>query len=671
MNTQLLLLLKANYIKEPSSKVRKISTPTEVKPPTPTQRRKSSVVANSTKRDTKGMVLQTELVENISELKSDGRRRIASALVKLFVDQTQQAQKQGTFKLPHGQTPDAFGLKLGLQVEYAVYLNFWGTTEEPSPLYGEKFRMINHNVKANSALRDRLLNGALAPNDFSKMSSYDMASKELQEKTAEMKKEAEKQHVIIQEEGPRIRRTHKGEELVGDDSHPASGADQIYSQPIVRRRDTDDLTGTRQTSEPSSPHSPTVVELPENIGFTGTADSPTTTTQPLVVDTKVVPSPSISGDRKASATFNIQDVWSSVTGPDSENQRIRQPPKRLESSATQPPPQGPQVEADADIDHLLKDEEPDEEEPYSPTDYTADPGSVVWRGKMSMIGVAEFAGVAKHVAGANLSDTFPWSQLIPSALSIEGRIDIERASEYLCGLRFSQTNDVSVVAVTPTDDAESRSQFDKLFKYFTERKRYGVIGRSPVAAVKDTYLVPLDAGMTKKPDFIELLQYCTIEDPCPERMLVLTFVIKSTNSPSAQVTPRHLETTNIASPISNQTPTFPPPIPAGHPASHASPPPPYPSGFAGSPTQPPHGFVPPANPQLYPYTGPTGIEAARQALGDLANVPSVGQLLAEAPNTGVPEFRVIKDLLESVPATRSDFGMLKGMLTMKHQQGSA
>ena len=616
------------------------------------------------------MVLQTELVENISELKSDGRRRIAAALVRLFVDQTQQAQKQGTFKLPHGQTPDVFGLKLGLQVEYAVYLNFWGTAEEPSPLYGDKFRMIMHNVKANSALRDRLLNGSLAPNDFSKMSSFDMASKELQKKTAEMKKEAEKQHVIIQEEGPRIRRTHKGEEVVGDDSHPTAVADQIYSQPIVRRRDTDDLTSMRQTSEPSSPHSPTVVELPENVGFTGTADSPTTSTQPLVVDTKVVPSPSTAGDRKSSATFNIQDVWSSVTGPDGENQRMRQQPKHPESDATQAhPPQGPLVEADADIDHLLKDEEPDEEEPYSPTDYTADPGSVVWKGKMSMLGVAEFTGVAKHVAGANLSATFPWSQLIPSTLSIEGRIDIERATEYLCGLRFSQTNDVSVVAVIPTDDPESRSQFDKLFNYFTERKRYGVIGKSSVAAVKDIYLVPLEAGMTKKPEFIELLQYCTIEDPCPERMLVLTFVIKSTNSPSAQATPRHMDTANIASPISNQTPTFQPPVPAGHTAPHASPPPPYPSGFASSPTQSQHGFIPPANPQPYPYTGPTGMEAARQALGDLANAPSVSQLLAEAPNTGVPEFRVIKDLLESVPAARSDFVMLKGMLTVKHQQG--
>lgn len=683
--------------------MRKISSPTETKPPaSPTQRRKSSVAASAAKRDAKGMVLQTELVENISDLQSEPRRRIADALVKLFVEQTQQAQAQGAFKLPQGQTPDAFGLKLGLAVEYAVYLNFWGQSGQPSSLYAEKFRMISHNVKNNTALRDRLLNGALSPDEFSKMSSFDMASKELQEKTAEMKKEAEKQHMLIQEEGPRIRRTHKGEELVGDESNPAAGADQVFSQPIIRRRETDlDLGGPKHASpETSNPHSPpAAVELPENITYSAQGGSPTAA-QPLVVDTKALPRPSTANDKSSAPEFDIQNVWSSVTGPDGENQRPRQTSNRAETgnSPAQGPP-GPSVEADPEIDKLLKDEEPDDEEPYSPMDYTTDPGSFVWRGKMSMAGVAEFSGVAKHVAGANLSSSFPWSQLIPSTLNIGGRINIERASDYLCGLRWSHTNDVCVVSVTPNDEPDAHTQFDKLFKYFTERKRYGVIGKTPLAAVKDIYLVPLEAGISKKPDFVELLEYCTIEDPSPERMLLLTFVIKSTNSPSAQATPRnHLDAVSVASPINVSGGTNAPPHtpfqPMGQPISHASPTPPFAGHtappFAGTPPQPhqqPHGFMPPhaspypaqppqpqpqPQPSTYPHPSPpTGMDAARKALGDLALAPVVVQVLAEAPLTGVVEFAVIRDVLESVPAARNDFAMLKGMLTMKHhQQGS-
>lgn len=685
------------YSKEPSSKIRKTSTSTKTKPPVaPAQRRKSSISASASKREIKGAVLQTELVENISELQSEPRRRIAIALEKLFVEQTQQAEKQGAFKLPSGQTPDAFGLRLGLAVEYAIYLNFWGQSEQPSNTYADRFRTILHNVRANTALRDRLLDGSLPPNQFSQMTTDEMASKELQEKTVEMKKEADKQHMLVQEDGPRIRRTHKGEELVGgDESQAAAVADQVYSQPIKRRREPDfDTRAPKQASpEATSPHSPVAVELPDSIPVT--TRSPTAVA-PLVVDTKAPPRAPTATERKSSTAFNIQNVWSSVSGPDGDNQRPRLPPQRTEPE--QEPLQHPAavVEADADIERLLNEEDPEDEEPYSPTDYTTDPGSSVWRGKMMMAGVAGFTGVAKHVAGANLSSTFPWAQLIPSTLTIEGRIDIERASEYLCGLRWSQSTDVTVVAITPIDDPDARVHFDKLFKYFTERKRYGVIGKNPFGAVKDTYLVPLEAGMSKKPDFVELLEYCTIEDPSPERMLLLTFVVKSNNSPSAQATPRNnLDASSIASPITGSVQQTPAPFPSlSKPISHSSPTQSYPGvvhsmgPLASSSPQPPqHAFVPPqhsspytALPQQQPpmpmtpvqnfHSGPpTGMDAARKTLGEMATVPSVARLLAEAPNTGIPEFEVIRDMLESAPASRNDFKLLKDMLAMKYHQG--
>lgn len=615
--------------------------------------------------------------------------------MKLFVEQTQQAEKQGAFKLPSGQAPDTFGLRLGLAVEYAIYLNFWGQSEIPSNTYADRFRTIMHNVKANTALRDRLLDGSLPPSQFSQMTTDEMASKELREKTVEMKKEAEKQHMLVQDDGPRIRRTHKGEELVsGDESQAAAVADQVYSQPIIRRREPNfETKGPKQASpEAISPHSPTAVELPENIPV---KTPPPTVVTHLAVDTKAPPRTPTAPEKKSSTAFNIQNVWSSVSGPDGDNQRPRLPPQRTEPE--QEPLQHPAavVEADADIERLLNEEDPEDEEPYSPTDYTTDPGSSVWRGKM-MMGVAGFTGVAKHVAGANLNSTFPWAQLIPSTLTIEGRIDIERASEYLCGLRWSQNTDVTVVAITPIDEPDARVHFDRLFKYFTERKRYGVIGKNAFSAVKDTYLVPLEAGMSKKPDFVELLEYCTIEDPSPERMLLLTFVVKSNNSPSAQATPRNnLDASSIASPITGSVQQTPTPFSSLSKAiSHASPTQSYPgmvhaiAPLANSPPQPPHtAFVPlqhsgsyTALPQQQPPTpmtpvqnfqsGPlTGMDAARKSLGDMATVPSVAQLLAEAPNTGVPEFEVIRDMLESAPASRNDFKLLKDMLAMKYHQG--
>lgn len=654
---------------EPASKLRKVSSPAKPLIPPPS-RRKSNGPATSTKRDSNAMILQTELVENISDLQSDDRKRIATALYKLFVGQTKQAEKDGSFSLPEGQSVDEYGLKLGLAVEYAVYLNFWGSTGKPSDQYGDKFRAINHNIKANPSLRDRLLTGELSPNDFSKMSREDMASKELQEKKAEMLKEAEKQHMIIHEEGPRIRRTHKGEELVDDETHIADGADSAFSAPIRKRPSEIDTTMKDASPEAASPQSPSAVELPESI----TARSPGTD-QPLTVDTKAPPLPSAAGDRKSSSSaFDIQQVWSGVKGPDLDAQRMRQTPRQSESAA--PPVQ---QQADAEIDQLLKDEEPEDEEPYSPAEFAVEPGSAIWHGKMGMAGIASFNGKAKHVAGADLSSNMQWSQLIPTALTIEGRIDIDRASDYLCGLRYSHTTDVVVVSMTPNENPEDTTQFEKLFRYFTERRRYGVIGKNPNTTVKDTYVVPLDVNTSQKPEFIALLDHCAIEDPTLERMLLLTFVVKSNNSPSAQQTPRHLDASSVASPIGasgNQ------PTPMGqHPGFQTSPTPAMPFAppqqfpYNGSPQQ--TGYVPPHGQHHSPYPpppqhhfpgGPTGMEAARQALGDLANAPAVQQLIAETPGLGYQEYLSMKQLLENVEICRTDVGILKGSIQAKKQQ---
>ena len=681
--SSLTCLAQLTAIKEHSSKMRKVSTPKDVKPPP--QRRQSTAMTAPSRRDSKEVSLQTELVENITELQSEARRRVASALVKLFVEQVQQALKQGVFKLPPGQSPDAFGLRLGLAVEYAIYLNFWGHTEEPKPEYKDKLRMMLHNVKANPTLRDRLLSGSLSPNEFSKMSSDDMASKELKEMTAEMIKESEKQHMLVQEDGPRIRRTHKGEEFVGDESQHIAGTESIFTNPPPRRRESMvDSSAPRHISpDPISPSSANAVELPQDVTMSGTGIAPTTG-RPLTVNTNAPHRTSSGSERKSSSAFNIQNVWSSVDSPDIDRNRTRHIPHHANRSGSEQVT-GLGVQADAEIENLLKDEDPDEDEPYSPTDYDAEPGTI-WRGNLTMASVAQFRGAAKHVAGANLSSVYPWTSLIPHSLQIEGRIDVEKATQYLCGLQWSKTTDVSVVAITPAENLDDEAHFNKLFDYFTERNRYGVISKSPVPAVRDIYLVPLESGMGKKPEFIELLEESTIEDSRPTRMLLITYVIKTKtdNTPSAQATPRNLDGGMIASPISSQAPGHYRTSSMSHPGANMSPIGPYGGTAFGTPTQQQQQFPAPIH-QQQPYspvydtnngantqsppTQATGMDAARQVLGDMANAPAVTELLAKAPATAANEFWIVKEVFDSVPASQGDFNMLMGLLNAKMKQG--
>ncbi|MCJ1237748.1 hypothetical protein MMC14_005735 [Varicellaria rhodocarpa] len=658
--------MKPSHEQEISSKIRKVSNAVDVKP---SPRRKSSAMPAPVRSDSKGVNLQTELVENISELQNEARQRAATGLVKMFVDQTKQAQKQGAITVPPGQALEAFGLRIGLAVEYAIYLNFWGHAGEPSSQYGEKLRMVLHNIKANLALRDRVLSGSLSPNDLSKMTSYDMASKELQENMDEMKKEAEKQHMLVQEEGPRIRRTHKGDELINDDSN-VGGTESIFSSVTSRRRDGEIEGPAPRHASPGaiSPQSPNIVELPADVSYSGTTESPKTS-GPLSLDTKIPPRPSIGTERKPSSTFNIQNVWPNIDTPDAEKQNAPQSTNHQRSSmamAEQFP--APYMQSDPDIDKLLKDEEPEEEE-YSPMDYEGDPGTI-WRGNLAMASIASFAGSAKHVAGGDLNGAYSWPQLMPGTLSIDGRIDIEKASSYLCGLQWSKTTEVAVVAITPDDTIDDQVQFKKLFTYFTERNKYGVISKSPVNAIRDTYVVPLEAGTCKKPDFVELLQHCTIEDPRPSRALLVAYVIKSTANVSAQVTPRHADQGVVLSPTGAQTQgQFSNAPPMSFPGPHMSPVTPYTASSYGNPfpTGLLQGFSPTFNGST--SSNPTGIEAARQVLGGMAGLPVIAELLAQAPNAGVVEFGIIKEVFDSVPASRNNIDMLMTLLTTKLQRG--
>jgi Transcription factor S-II (TFIIS), central domain/SPOC domain len=656
--------VSSQYIKETNAKEAKPEPPKRP-PPTPRGTVKKPVVQK--KAPPKDNQIQSALVENISDLENGVRRDSAGLLLRNFTDHISKAESEGAYVIPQDQTNLSVATKLALEIEHAVFMNFSYAAGDPNETYRKKMRSMSFNLKKNPALRDRILQKDLSPEDFSKMTTDEMASKELQKQTEHMKKEAEKQHILIKDDGPRIRRTHKGEEFVGDDRENGAGNESIFSAAPTRRRESviDAEVSKAAMSPPEtagSPRSPVTVELPEDVHgtFNDRGSGSPVQSKPLTVETKA--SPRIGGpERKASATnFNIQDVWSHVQSPDVDKQHaVQQPLVPQVASAPSAPIEGP-VD-DPEIDQLLKDEDV-ESPPYSPPahDYDADP-AIVWRGKLSMSGVAEFPATAKHVGGADLGATFPWSQLMPELLAVDGRIQIERANEYLCGLRWSRTNDVVVVSVSPPGDQTGQAQFDQLFNYFNDRKRYGVIGKNLHSAVKDTYVIPVEQGMAKLPEFVANLQHCIIDDgPRPERLILITFVVRAAEPPSSHATPGNPDATpSHASPgVSGVHAT---PVSMNHPGSFISPINPYGNtpthAYANSPTpQFRHsGFGAEPTPDNVP-------SEVLQILGHWVNAPSVRELLA-AESRLPPEVAVnVRRLLESVTEAQTDVAVLRNLL---------
>ncbi|KAL3470761.1 transcription factor S-II, central domain-containing protein [Aspergillus californicus] len=643
----------------PKPKQQKVSPP--AREPTPAADKpvplKDEPTVQAPKEAPVAAVAVGDSAKSIEDISGAARRNAVIALSKLFVEQISDALARGSFKMPEGKSGEDVGQQLGLSVEHALYENQCGGSGEPSVPYKQQLRTILFNVKKNPSLRDRLLVGSLLPEALSQMTSQDMASEELQQRDAEIKREAERQHIIIQEQGPRIRRTHKGEEIVEDDQQ------NVASEPVFSaapRRAVTEMDGSPGETSPKSP----VAKQPDDQSKIPQAPEPTPT-EPSNHDEHFPP-------RSHSPGAGQEQVFPEVA-----------------THIHEPIPTG-KVQADAEIDQLLKDDDEPDSPPYSPKDVN-DEGAI-WHGKVVMNPVSEFLSFAKHVGGADLSGRIPWDQLVPSTLLIDGRIDIQLASNYLCGLRFSSSTDVSVISINSPESPKQKAGFDKLFNYFQERKRYGVIGKHPLSAVKDTYLIPIEAGSTKKPEFIELLENNALEDPTPERVLLVVFAVKTGESnPSSVQPPSHhssMEPTAAASPLTiagtpqqsqfatpgprptNKYPPTPSPafggaqqVPAPHDQQQPHPQPqPQPQGEQ-HPLQPQSNSHQSLPPQPLPnQTLVTGLAAAIQVLGDRANAPSIQQLLQQAPNANVTQLNVVRDILVRNPQTASDYTLLMNEL---------
>jgi hypothetical protein len=344
----------------------------------------------------------------------------------------------------------------------------------------------------------------------------------------------------------------------------------------------------------------------------------------------------------------------------------------------------------------------DDDDNYAPAE-PAGPDSIVWRGKLvQSSGDSEPTVNARFVAGRDVSLTVPWKQMLPDKLNIDGRLQIQKAEEYLCGLQWSSSSDVSVLALTPHDDAAA---FAQTFEYFASRQRYAVVNKDKPSLVKDLYIIPIEPG-GKIPDHIEMLEHCTIKRPVEERVLLATFVVaraandtppatqpphvsdpQATPSQPPQPTnghhlPQHMRNSTVGpqgSPLPPSGPHFSPahnqpgsPFP---PNSYNAPPPPQMPTANTPPNYPQHQhpqqhYPPPhMQPHAAPYQastpqqpGPIMNPLAAQILGDLQFCPSAQQVLLADPQISEDKLQNLRKILVEDEGARTDISVLAAKL---------
>jgi hypothetical protein len=563
---------------------------------------------------------QQELVDKISELRNTNRQNVVKYLKKCMSDHAKRLVDEKKISLQPDSTLDSLVENRALQIEHHVYLNHFAGGQIV-PEYQKRCKSIASNLKSNSSLSDKILEGQLSCERLSQMTTEEMASKELKELMQQVRMESEKHNTLINDTGPRIRRTHKGEELVSEDSTAQSAQDTLLDSGNIVRRHSEHIDDVPPSTAPGAPISP-VMQSPTQL--TEASVSP-----PAVVTNSVTPrSPSqpspIEGSAPSAAekrSFNIEKVWSHVESPDTD----RRP--RLPSTSHAPPPTTTaQNKIDKDIDMLLKDDDAGTP-PYSPASYDdhyspkpdQDDDSV-WRGRIDMNQTANLNVTATLLGGPERIGDKRWLELVDPVLNIDGRIKHERATEYLCGQKFSRSSSMILASLKP-EHSTNQGLFDRLFDYFKSKERYAVVGKHSMPCIKDLYIVPIDKDETL-PDW-----FGVVDPPSkvPEtgrssKMLVLIFVV------IRSLVPGHQENTNGATIASQRfsmqgTPGF------GTPAQpQASPFPPAPhhqqqQQYQGSPLprqqqlhqpspQPPFSPQPPQQQQQpqyqYAYSPPQG-----------------------------------------------------------------
>ncbi|KAK6534985.1 hypothetical protein TWF281_006284 [Arthrobotrys megalospora] len=445
---------------------------------------------------------QLEQVAEINDIKSDTRRKGAETLKKFLESALKPVEK-----LPEGETSKPeFAARLALEIEHHTYILLSAQTAgEPNDEYRQKFRSILFNLKKNEPLLNNVLTGKLGTKEFSDMTGDEMATEDMKHIVQEAEKESEKQSIMTAEAaGPRIRRTHKGEEVVGEDTGmiaenssgfigsryepPADKSDEEHSAPPSPGAEDHEMTDRPRSPSPAALQEPT--------------DTPS---KALKIDTSK--QASASGHHRRTSSFDIQNVWSNVESTDAgHRQSIPRPPI---TPLTAHPANGNNAQLDHDIDMLLRnDDSPgagSETPPYSPKDYMDESEEdVVWKGKVLMRGVADLDAQAIHVAGPDLSTKVPWATVIGNSIEITGRISVDRANEYLQQLKYSsRSSDVVVFTLHPSSSRSSSNDaeagFNKLYSHFKERQRSGVVGNITWSPTKDVYVVAVgkDEAMPK------------------------------------------------------------------------------------------------------------------------------------------------------------------------------
>ncbi|KAF9957425.1 hypothetical protein BGZ72_001850 [Mortierella alpina] len=385
--------------------------------------------------------------------------------------------------------------------------------------YKAKYRSLFFNLKDknNESLRARVLSGELEPQELVRLTPEELANPELQSIAEEVRKRSIHDSVLTVEEEPFIKKTHKGDvsfvprmsmlsnaaaaadvksngsadtdtSKVSDDGESGAGGDEVGDNPASKgAEDQQQQQGSNKSTPSGSPTTEALDKLLARI-------------QTNKRSGEEVLNDALASEKRQKRIESNTDSSSSTYLP-----REPSPYSPSPSPAGSPLLQST-TPSDSPPPFFLEDIKRNmERKKASETSSQAHP---VWQGTLHMHQVATFPARAVQVGGRTIPGrpskgpqvemiASGWTDILTKSVSVDGRIPIAAVESYVSQQRQSATKEVVIVQLEvegqPASSFEKRkAEFDKLFRYFHEKKRNGVVPQKG-RQVKDMYLVPVAA----------------------------------------------------------------------------------------------------------------------------------------------------------------------------------
>lgn len=351
---------------------------------------------------------------------------------------------------------DLMAQELSIELEQLIFNNYsmsTSKTQPPGQKYSEKSRSLYANLKdEKNILFKQVLDHKLTMNELSLMSPQELLNPDLQKFSKEVMAQLIQDSVLKPLQKPKFKKTHKGDELVEDDYIESSDVTTTISSVL------------REASKSESPDSatstqPTDVEEPEE---------PVNVHRPSLINLN---DPIQEEEEGADNTGGARDYAD--------------------------------VGLDDDLDNILNDKKESSDDdlydPLAPSIEKEPPQ--FWKGELTFPGICNFESKMTFLSTTNnvsfdkellstkmIMDNFK----VQNLLEVEGRLNMDQLIGYLSKILKSRY--LNICDLTFTEDA---SNFQRLFHYFNNKQKVGVIGNRP-DFVKDCYLLTFDKDTIKE-----------------------------------------------------------------------------------------------------------------------------------------------------------------------------